>query len=962
VTRDREGDLERICQEALELPVAERANFLVEACGGDEGLRREAEALLAHDGAASSFLATPAMAMAARELDAGPALAVGQQFGPYTIVSRLGAGGMGEVYRARDPTLRRDVAIKVLPTLFTGDPERLSRFEREAQLLASLNHPNIATIHGLEHVDGIHALVLEVVEGETLAERLQSAASGSPRHRSRSHGDDGRSRAGLPLAEALTIAQQIAGALEAAHEQGVIHRDLKPANIMLRPDGVVKVLDFGLAKAAARDASAADTQAPTLSGGPTREGVILGTAAYMSPEQARGQAVDKRTDIWAFGCVLYEMLTGQGPFAGPTVTDTLAAILEREPNWDALPTLHPRIHELLRRCLEKDPNKRRRDIGDVRMDIEHVLSGPGQPAAPLVGRVSNPRTRLAWMVATVLVVALAAVVARLYFSGTSGTPETRVDISTPEAPDPTAFAISPDGRRLVFVAFRNGQTQLFLRSLDGDSTQPLSGTEAAILPFWSPDGHSVGFFALQELKRIDIDGGRVQTLARALPGPGGAWGPDGAILFAPVQMGLLFQVPASGVGEPVAVTRLGAGQSAHWSPLFLPGGRQFLFYANGTGDARGIYLGSLDSPDTTRLTDADTSGAFAPSGWLLLARQGALVARRFDPARRTLSGDPVTVAESVALGFFARAAVSVSATGTIAYRTGVAKASQLTWFDRTGRAVGTLGEPSPASPWNVALSRDGLRAAVERAGANGTDIWIIDSRGTTPFTADTPGQQRFPLWSPDGTTIAYANATPDGVYERASNGTGGGELLVTPRKILSDWSRDGRFLLYFEVDNKTRTDLWVLPVVGDRKPRSFLSTDSNEQWGQFSPNGRWIAYQSNESGQFEIYVRPFPGPGGRWTVSTSGGIHPRWSPDGKELFFLAPDARLTSAEIVVTGPTIEPGVPVPLFPTRIVGGGGNLAGYRQQYDVAPDGRFLINVGLESDPPPIRLLSNWKPRE
>jgi eukaryotic-like serine/threonine-protein kinase len=327
-----------------------------------------------------------------------------------------------------------------------------------------------------------------------------------------------------------------------------------------------------------------------------------------------------------------------------------------------------------------------------------------------------------------------------------------------------------------------------------------------------------------------------------------------------------------------------------------------------------------------------------------------------------LSGDPVTVAESVALGFFARAAVSVSATGTIAYRTGVAKASQLTWFDRTGRAVDTLGEPSPAGPWNVALSRDGLRALVERTGTNEIDIWIIDSRGTTPFTVDTPGAQRFPLWSPDSTRIAYANQTPDGVYERSSNGDGGGELLLTPRKILSDWSRDGRFLLYFEVDNKTRTDLWVLPLVGERNPQSWLRTDTNEQWGQFSPNGQWVAYQSNESSQFEIYVRPFSGPGGKKRVSTSGGIHPRWSRDGTELFFLAPDGTLTSARIVVKGQTIEPGIPVPLFPTRIVGGGGNLAGYRQQYDVAPDGRFLINVGLESDPPPIRLLSNWKPRE
>jgi Tol biopolymer transport system component len=658
------------------------------------------------------------------------------------------------------------------------------------------------------------------------------------------------------------------------------------------------------------------------------------------------------------------MITGHAPFAGHTVTDTLAAILEREPNWGALPpTLHPRIYELLRRCLEKDPKKRRRDIADVRMEIEQVLSSPAQTVAAPVDSASRHRGRLTWIVATVLGLVLAVTITRPYFSVTPEPPETRVDISTPEAPDPTAFAISPDGRRLVFVAFRNGQTQLFLRSLDGDSTQPLSGTEAAILPFWSPDGRSVGFFALQQLKRIDIDGGLVQTVARALPGPGGTWGPDGVILFAPVPMGGLFQVPASGVGEPVGVTKLGADQTAHWSPVFLPGSRQFLFYANGTGNGSGIYLGSLDSPDTTRLTDADTPGVYAPSGWLLFARQGALVARQFDPARRMLSGDPVTVVQSVALApVYRRAAVSVSATGTIAYRDGVATRSQLTWFDRTGRRDGTLGEPSPASSSNVALSQDGLRAAVERAGANGTDIWIIDSRGTTPFTADTPGTQRFPLWSPDSTKIAYTSNAPDAIYERASNGASEGTRLYSPRKVLSDWSRDGRFLLSFEVGQETGPDLWVLPLVGERKPWSFFPTKSVELWGQFSPNGRWVAYQSDESGRFEIYLRPFSGPGGKKRVSTSGGIHPRWSRDGTELFYVAPDGSLTSAEIVVTGQTIEPGVPVPLFATRIVGGGGNLAGYRQQYDVAPDGRFLINVALESVPPPIRLLSNWKPKE
>jgi Tol biopolymer transport system component len=563
-------------------------------------------------------------------------------------------------------------------------------------------------------------------------------------------------------------------------------------------------------------------------------------------------------------------------------------------------------------------------------------------------------------------VALAAAAARPYLSGTAGPLETRVDISTPESPEPTAFAISPDGRRLVFVAFRNGQTQLFLRSLDADSTQPLDGTEAAILPFWSPDGRSVGFFTGQHLQRIDIDSGLVQSVARAQPGPGGTWGPGGVILFAPVPQGPLLQVQASG-GVPVAVTRLGAGQSAHWSPVFLPDGRQFLFYATGSGDTRGIYLGSLDSPETTRLTDAETPGTYTSSGWVMFARQGALVARRFDPVRGTLSGNPVTVAESVALApVYRRAAVSISATGTIAYRTGAAMASQLTWFDRTGRAVGTLGEPGPSGPWNVALSRDGHRAAVERAGRSNSDIWIVDSRGATPFTADTPGTQRFPLWSPDSTRIAYASNSPpvvDGIYQRASNDAGGEELLVAPRKILSDWSRDGRFLLSFEVDqNKTGPDIWVLPTFGDKKPWAFLRTDARELWGQFSPDGRWLAYQSDESGRFEIYVRPFPGPGGKWTVSTAGGIHPRWSADGKELFYLAPDGRLTLAAIAVRNSTLEASIPVALFPTRIVGGGGNLAGFRQQYEVAPDGRFLLNVALASDPQPITLLLNWKPRE
>ena len=480
------------------------------------------------------------------------------------------------------------------------------------------------------------------------------------------------------------------------------------------------------------------------------------------------------------------------------------------------------------------------------------------------------------------------------------------------------------------------------------------------LPFWSPDGRSVGFFAGQHLKRIDIDSGLVQSVAHAQPGPGGTWGPGEVILFAPVPQGPLFQVPASG-GEPIAVTRLGAGQSAHWSPVFLPGSRQFLFHASGTGEASGIYLGSLDSPDTTRLTDADTPGVYAPSGWLLFGRQGALVARRFDAARRTLSGNPVTVAESVALGpVYTRAAVSVSATGTIAYRTGAANASQLTWFDRTGRAVGTLGGPGPAGPWNVALSPDGLRAAIEREGTNGTDIWIVDSRGTTPFTADT-GRQRFPLWSRESTRIAYANETPNGVYQRAANGAGGAELVLAPRKIFTDWSRDGRFLLYFEVGEKTSRSLGA-PAGWRQKALGF---PSHRVQGTVGPVlARWSVDRVpiRRIGPVRDLHASVSWPG-RQVEGLDIGRHSSPVESGWQGALLPcagrhADGRCSSRK----GAGLEPGVPVELFPTRILGGGGNLAGCRQQYTIVPDGRFFINVEMGSDPPPITLVLNWKPRE
>jgi serine/threonine protein kinase/Tol biopolymer transport system component len=937
-------------QAALDRPPAERSAFLRAACGKDEDLQTEVASLLDAHQRAGSFAERPAVPeqdLSEPEGLTERLLQPGDRLGTYRIAEWLGAGGMGQVYRARDEQLERDVAIKVLPPLFVTDPDRLARFEREARLLASLNHPNIGTIYGLEPMDGGRALVLELVEGDTLADRL---AGGSA----------------IPVADALAIARQIADALEAAHEKGIVHRDLKPANIKITPDGVVKVLDFGLAKAASGEGSRPGlTQSPTVKASGTGQGVILGTAAYMSPEQASGKPVDKRTDIWAFGCVLYEMLTGRQAFEGDSLSAILARVIEREPDWKSLPSaLHPRIHELLYRCLEKNPKKRRRDIGDVRVEIEQALSEPTQSATLPVDKASTRRTQLTWVAVLVLAVALAVALARLYLFAPPQASETRVDISTPETLDPAAFAISPEGRRLVFAALRNGRPQLYLRSLDGDTAEALNGTEGALLPFWSPDGRSVGFFANNQLKRIDLDGGLVQALTKVGLAQGGTWGPDGVILFSLVQKtGELFRIPASG-GEPVAVTKINAGQGSHRFPVFLPGGRQFVFYAAGTEAVRGIYLGSLDSPDVTRLTEAAASAVYAgtPSapGWLLFVRQGALVARRFDPARRELGGDPVTVAESVAVGLV-HAAVSVSATGVIAYRTGATNPRQLTWFDRSGRPLGTLGEPDRDGLINVELSRDGLRVAVQRAVQGKSGVWIIDSARTSPFTLD-PRGDGWPLWSPDDTRIVYvSNKTgKTGFYKRASGSNDAATDEWLGVGMPSDWSRDGRFLLYHDGNQKAGRDLRALQLDGDGESSLVEGSGLINLWGQFSPDGRWVAYPSNGSGRFEIYARPFSGPGAPVPVSTSGGIHARWSLDGKELFYIAPDGKLMAASITVKGATLVAGTPVALFQTRIVGGGVNSPGLRQQYDVDQKGRFLINVESESAAAPITLILDWKP--
>ncbi len=923
-------------------------------------------------------------------------LSFGTRLGPFEILSSLGEGGMGAVYRAHDAKLHRDVAIKVLLPAVANDPDRRARFSREAQVLASLNHPNIAAIYGLEESEGTLALVMELVEGPTLADRIAQGA--------------------IPLADALPIAQQIAEALEAAHEQGIIHRDLKPANIKVRPDGVVKVLDFGLAKAMDPAGASSDhaMNSPTISLHATQAGMILGTAAYMAPEQARGNAVDKRADLWSFGVVLYEMLTGTRLFEGTTISDTLAAVLRAEPDWTRLPAETPAsMRKLLRRCLEKDRKRRLDSASAARLEIDDALTAPAADPSPAGAAASSSArgSRLWMLVAAVAVLGMAglAVPAVRYLreAPPDAPPETRVDLVTPAGGDPLAFALSPDGRQIVFVAAGDGASRLWLRSLSTTTAQPLPGTDGAAYPFWSPDSRAVAFFADGQLKRLDLGGGAPRALAAAPLGRGGSWNADGVLLFAPTAGGPLFRVAAAG-GAAAPVTTLDRQTSHRW-PVFLPDGQHFLFYAWGGPDTAGIHLGTLDAGAPTRLTAADAAATYLPAdalreggprpsvavreggpggaealregGWLLWTRAGTLQAQRLDLPRRALTGDPVTLADAVVSdGTINRSAVAVSATGLVAYRAGRARRRQLTWVDRTGKVLGTLGAPDEHTLLSPRVAPDGRRVAVYRTVQGNTDLWLLDGARTSRLTFDAGGD-RTPIWSPDGRRLVF-NSDRTGVrdlYGKDASGAGVEARLVASAqsKVATDWSADGRFLLYVSLDPQTAWDLWAQemdPSTGaareGRAPGTVLRTPFIELWGRFSPDGRWVAYQSNASGRMEIYVRPgtppaaagaaAPAPSAQWQVSTAGGIHPSWRADGQALYYLGPDGALMAAPVTTRGTALEPGTPVALFPTRIVGGWDG--GQSPQYDVTRDGRFLINTVLDdAAATPITLIMNWRPK-
>jgi Tol biopolymer transport system component len=951
--RDRWKKVERLYHEALALPAVERRAFLKEACEADSDLQREVESLVEETSAASGFLSDPAIVAAARLMVDKYGTLIGRQIGIYRLVSLLGAGGMGEVYRARDTKLGRDVAIKILPRAFTSDRERLARFEREARILATLNHPHIGAIYGVEDTEDLRALVLELVEGDTLADLLHPGP--------------------LPVAHALAMARQIVDALDAAHEKGIVHRDLKPANIKVTPDGVVKVLDFGLAKAATGDGSPRDlSRSPMETIGPTRDGIILGTVAYMSPEQARGKVVDKRTDVWAFGCVLYEMLAGHAAFRGETISDTIAAILEHEPAWDALPAAtSTAVRRLLRRCLEPDPKRRLRDIGDAQIDLEDgSVAGLNQHAVGSVTSANRAhrRERLAWAMAGVLGVALATTI---FFERRFGErpPEmavTRLNISPPEKNQfdrATTPAVSPDGKQVVFGAIADNKTsQLWLRSLDSLTARPLAGTENAIYPFWSPDNKSVGFFAAGKLKRISISGGPATTLADASQGRGGTWSPDGVIVFAPTIYSGLYQVAASG-GVVRPATRFDAGTPPQRFPWFLPDGRHFLYlFGAGGRDPQTIQIGSLDSLGETRnLLGGVDSGAMYAQGNLLFTRGTTLVARPFDVNRLALGGEEVPVADRVRGVRLQSWAFSVSANGVLVYASDRPNVLNLTWLDRSGKRVGTVGDPGNLRVVQLSPDRKTVAVVVGEAASGDQDIWLYDVlRGMrTRFTFG-PAPHGSPVWSPDGRTLVFrSNRTGRfNLFRRMVDGSRNEELLYSDNSLKdpTGLSPDGTSLAYWVFgDPKMGDDIWILPrpleAPGASEPYPFMRTEFNEQVPVFAPDGHWIAYRSNESGRYEVYVAPFPPTGGKRQVSISGAGSslPRWRSDGKELFYVAADNSLMAAAVEPKGGAFEVKKVGALF--------GPVVG---SYDVSADGqRFLtlVPIGNEADSP-LTIVQNW----
>ena len=872
--------------------------------------------------------------------------------GTYRVTAALGVGGMGEVWRAEDTTLGREVALKVLPEEVAADPERLARFEREARLLAALNHPNVATLYGLEHLGGQYVLVMELVEGRGLDEVIADGP--------------------LPMDESVAIALQLAEALEAAHEQGIVHRDLKPANIRIRPDGAVKVLDFGLAKAWRTDdgdASGGLSMSPTMTRHATIEGVILGTAAYMSPEQARGHAVDKRADIWAFGVVLWEMLTGTRLFAGDTVSDILAAVLRAEPDFEHLPQETPAsLRRVLRRCLQKKPKNRLHDMADARIEFaDDTDEPPGIVEVQSAPRSNRALAFLPWAIAALSLVIAAGVMI------SSRKDEARTPIVAQLPPPPateflvrSGLALSPDGSLVVFGA-RNaaGDEQLWIQSLEDGSVRPLPGTDQAWHPFWSPDNRSIGFFSEGKLKKINLDGGVVEILADAPGRPGGTWNRDGVIVAT--KRNTIFRVAAT--GGPVQEIASGDATGLEYLfPSFLPDGRHFLYLARNytsTSDKLELRVGSLDGAPHKVVLNCNSNAEYAPSGDLVWWQDGNLRAQPFELKRLELTGESRLVRADVEFdprvghGLF-----SVAANGTLVYRSGsIVNGDELALVDRDGRELGTIGEPG--NFYHPRFSPDGSMVAIDKSDeSNRGDIWIFDvARGAGTRLTSAPEDESVPVWSPDGRQLAFYSVRESAlgaVHLRSLRGGNDERVLYSdPSALASPWSWSRGNLIVVEIEDPegTNRDLGFLsPEEGSFT--AIATTRFQEQQGTISPDGRFITYVSGETGRGEVYVETFPDPFDRWRVSAEGGEGPVWRQDGRELFFVSARSEVVAVPIDFAGDgsSLELGTPEVLFSADFKEGA-----VRQAYDTIDGQVFVINRSVgDQDAAPMTLVVNAFP--
>jgi serine/threonine protein kinase len=938
--------VEQVYHAAVERKEDDRKAFLASECAGDDALLREVESLLGYEGQAAGFIEGPAVEVEARRLGGAPVgsgtpglrLRAGMRLGSYEIVAPIDAGGMGEVYRARDGRLEREVAVKVLP----GDlppHDRVQRFEREAKAAGALNHPNVLTVHDVGTHEGAPYLVTELLSGRTLRDRLSVGP--------------------LPTRKAVEIAVQLARGLSAAHEKGIVHRDLKPANVFLTEDGRAKILDFGLAQLT-EPAIGLETETRTVGERLTAAGTLLGTIAYMSPEQARQQAVDTRSDVFSLGAVLYEMLGGRRPFVGATPADTLSAILHKDPppieTGDR--SLPASLDRIVRRCLEKEPAERFQSARDIAFALEALSENSG--SAPDSAAPAERRWRAPFVAALVFAVGSIALLAGLLV-GRANPPEMgpthRTSVLPPTGVSfaPFNYALSPDGTRLAFVGVGpDGQSSLWIRALDARVAQEIKETINSESPFWAPDSRRLGFFADGRLKVVDTSSGAVQVLCDAPIGHGGSWNRTGTIVFGNVAGPLLSVSDKGGAPKPVTSVDPETGKAHRW-PSFLPDGRHFLYFQDwgtpGGPRPNGIYVGSLDAGEP-KLISSDLSGSvFFASGHLLYLQDGSLMAQPFDPARLELAGSAVTVfnrelEKHEALG---QANLSLSESGVAIFQSLTDAASELVWFDRSGRQVGSIPQSGLSDP---ELSPDGrFLAATSDDGHNGrTTIRILDLRRgiSTPLTAE--GQEMVPIWSPDGSRVAYRSGTGPryALAQISADRSGEAQVLIEgPKMMPNNYLPNGRGLLYMRLD-RGLSRLAVFDFV-QRTSEDLLPGAEF----QFSPDGRWLAGIAFSRQGFCLCVLPFPGPGPQVPISGDGSSQPRWSRDGKRLFFMAPDRKLMEAEIEVHGDRLTPGTPRPLFQTRIVAPSLVLF----QYAVTADGnRFLIN-SLKPEAP-LTLVTNW----